>query len=86
MFNMNLSPYTAYGPRSGFYIFGSEATIFFNLKEKQLYMASHGQTALELVNIPENEKRSWQVEADFINSIRNQKEVVLTSFFDGLRY
>jgi predicted dehydrogenase len=86
MFNMNLSPHIAYGPRSGFYIFGSEATLFFNLKEKQLYMATRGQTSMELVNIPENEKRGWQVEADFITSIRNHQEALLTSFFEGMRY
>lgn len=38
------------------------------------------------LDIPQNKRGSWRVEADFIDSIREGKPVTLTTFEDGLKY
>ncbi len=83
---MNLSSQAAFGPPNGFYLFGADGTLFFNLTERKLYLGQRQESTLQPVTIPENEARGWRVEADFVSAIRQQTEVTLTSFFDGLRY
>lgn len=66
-------------------ISGSEGTLTVEPSEDRLVFHPVKGEARE-VAIPEEEKRGWQVEADFIASIREGKPVALTSFSDGLRY
>ena len=42
--------------------------------------------SLREVILSEGDIQKWSVEEDFINSIRHDKPVTLTSFEDGLKY
>ncbi|MGJ3242067.1 MAG: Gfo/Idh/MocA family protein [Opitutales bacterium] len=66
-------------------ISGSEGTLTVEPSADRLVFHPVQGEARE-VAIPAKEKRGWQVEADFINSIREKKPVTLTAFADGLRY
>lgn len=65
---------------------GEAAALRLDLSEGNLYQAQSGQTAETLVEPEAGEAQSWNVEADFVGSIREGKPVELTSFEDGVRY
>lgn len=65
---------------------GSEASLRIDFARGELYLAKAGTTEEEPVTIPDAARRGWQVEADFVNSIRTGDPVRLTSFEDGIRY
>ncbi len=64
---------------------GEEATLRADLNTGHLWLARKGADP-ERVEIPSEELRGWQVETDFVASIREGKPVVLTSFEEGVRY
>ncbi len=65
---------------------GSKASLRLDLKENALYRADVGSGEEERIDIPSDKKGSWQVEADFIDSIRNGTPVKLTNFELGVIY
>lgn len=65
---------------------GSKASLRLDLKESALYRADSGSEEEERIEIPSDKRGSWQVEADFIDSIRNGTTVKLTNFELGLKY
>jgi predicted dehydrogenase len=65
---------------------GSKGSLRLDLLEGRLLFAEAGETEETIITIPESKQRGWQVEADFIDSIRNGTPVRLTSFKEGLRY
>ncbi len=64
---------------------GTRATLRVDIAGNALYL-SDNENGEQPVVVPESERRGWQVEADFIGSIRDGRPVELTSFDDGLRY
>lgn len=71
--------------RDEFAISGSRGTLRLDLKTGTLYRALLGSD--ESVVTPKAEDAAdWNVEADFVDSIRNGTPVSLTSFEDGLNY
>ena len=72
--------------RVGIRINGSKASLRLDLKESALYLADAGNEEEKRIEIPSDKKGSWQVEADFIDSIRNQTPVKLTNFELGVNY
>lgn len=64
---------------------GSLGSLRYDLATDQLYRAAPGGDEHPVEPVPEESHR-WQVEADFVASIREDKPVTLTSFADGVRY
>ena len=64
---------------------GSKGSLRIDIDANQLLFCKSGGDCQE-VPIPESDRRGWQVEADFIDSIRNGTPVRLTNFADGVRY
>lgn len=73
-------------PRMGARINGSKGSLRLDLLEDALYLAKAGSAEEKLVEIAEEKKRDWQVEAEFIDSIRYGTPVVRTNFEQGVRY
>lgn len=74
------------GPaRNEIRIHGSEASLRFDFDEDTLFLSTAGQTAEEPVS-EECKGSGWQVESDFVRSIRSGLPVTRTNFKDGLRY
>ncbi len=69
----------------GYLINGSEGSLHLDLDQRKLYHSSRGGPEQEL-EIAADKQADWNVEADFIDSIRHGKPVTLTSFEDGLSY
>ena len=52
----------------------------------RLELASAGAAAFAEVAIPDDERWTWRVEADFVAAIRDGEPVRLTDFATGVRY
>lgn len=73
-------------PRMEFRLNGSKGALRFDAYNKILYFAQAGATEEKKITLPRNQSRGWQVEADFVRSIREGAPVELTSFEQGVRY
>lgn len=82
---MHFSGVEAARPRGEFRLNGSKACLWLDVLGKELWMAGSGRTA-EKVDVPALPDEGWNVEADFIASIRTGAPVRLTDFATGLRY
>jgi len=71
------------GP-SGCRLYGSEGTLCF--EDGKLLAGRRDDVQLQEIVIPADEEGRWQVEEDFIASIRGKTPVRLTTFEDGVRY
>jgi len=73
-------------PRMEFRLNGSAGALRFDAFREQLWFAKAGESEEKRLTPPPGQSRGWQVEADFVDSIREGKPVLLTSFGQGLRY
>ena len=75
------------------WIFGTEGTLKLEIvmgpkqgEVSKLYGGRRGDEELAEIDIPPEKKGRWQVEEEFINAIRGNEPVTLTTFEDGVRY
>lgn len=73
-------------PRMEFRLNGSKGALRFDAFQKQLLFAEAGSSEERKITLSREQSRGWQVEADFVESIRSGKPVELTRFEDGVRY
>ena len=73
-------------PRMEVRLNGSAGALRFDVANKALYSASAGSDEERKRTLSREESRGWQVEADFVRSIREKAPVLKTSFEQGLRY
>ena len=66
--------------------FGSEGTLVYNLANDSILAAGKNDSELIALDIPEEKAGGWQVESDFVASIREGRPVTRTNFVDGLKY
>jgi len=66
-------------------IYGSKGTLVYNLNTDEILGAKNGDEGLEPIPLPEEMRREWTVEADFIATIREDAPVS-PSFYAGLKY
>ena len=70
---------------NGISLYGSAATLHWTQADDRMTLASLGEKPRHLAPDPDS-VGSWNVEADFVTSIREGLPVELTSFEDGVRY
>lgn len=73
-------------PRMEFRLNGTKGALRFDAFESRLLFAEAGSTEEKKITLSRGECRGWQVESDFVRSIREGAPVKLTSFEQGLRY
>lgn len=73
-------------PRMEFRLNGSKGALRFDAFQSLLLFAKAGETEETKITLSRAESRGWQVEADFVDSIRKGTPVRRTSFEQGLRY
>jgi predicted dehydrogenase len=73
-------------PRMEFRLNGSKGALRFDAVKTTLLYAKAGETTEKKITLSRSQCRGWQVEADFINSIRTGAPVKLTTFEQGVRY
>ena len=81
----NLSTVATPTSPNGATLFGSKGTLVWSFAEDTLSFTPLGGTAGPY---PHDDRSvfGWQVESDFVESIRSKAPVVLTNFQDGLEY
>eukprot|EP01102_Stenamoeba_stenopodia_P005348 TRINITY_DN1594_c0_g1_i1.p1 TRINITY_DN1594_c0_g1~~TRINITY_DN1594_c0_g1_i1.p1 ORF type:complete len:353 (+),score=62.49 TRINITY_DN1594_c0_g1_i1:127-1185(+) len=67
-------------------LYGSEGTVKLDYKNDQLLAGKKGSASLDVVQVKPEDEGKWNVEQDFIDSIRHGASVRLTNFRDGVRY
>ena len=72
-------------PRSEIRLNGSKAGLRLDLVRDQLWLAEAGKPERQL-EVSLAKRGSWRVEADFVDSIRDGKPVLLTNFKTGVTY
>jgi predicted dehydrogenase len=82
---MHLSGVETSAPRSEILVNGSKGGFRADFLTGELWFAARGQPE-QRVTIPPALRGDWQVEADFVASIREKKPVRLTDFASGARY
>jgi predicted dehydrogenase len=73
-------------PRMEFRLNGSKGALRFDAFQKQLLFSQAGSTEETKITISRGQSRGWQVESDFVQSIRTHMPVELTSFDQGVHY
>lgn len=83
----HVSGIARFGPGSQIHLYGSEGTLKIELApQERIFGARCGDAALGEIEVPAAERGGWQVEADFVASIRAGRPVEFTSFPAGVRY
>jgi predicted dehydrogenase len=67
-------------------LYGSEGTLVYDLTRDEIRGGKRGASGLEPLSIPAKQRGGWQVEADFVASIRGERPVTHTPFAVGVRY
>jgi predicted dehydrogenase len=84
--HLRFSSVTGLGAPSGIWLHGSEGTLHFDAGSAELRGARRGDADLAPIAIPAERRGVWQVEADFVASVREGRPVTRTSFADGVAY
>ena len=70
----------------GIALYGTEGTLIYDLLRDEIRGGRKADSSMELLPIPPKLRGGWQVEADFIASIRGERPVTHTTFGSGVRY
>jgi predicted dehydrogenase len=89
----HLSGVTPFGQGASIQLYGTEGVLYYDLMNDRIRGVSrtrgaapgHLEALLEIA-IPKEKERIWQVEADFVDSIRLGTPVELTNFETGVSY
>jgi predicted dehydrogenase len=71
---------------TGVTLYGSRGTLVYDLGADVLRGSRRGSAVLEPLEIPAGLRGGWNVEADFVAAIREEKPVTRTDFESGARY
>ena len=82
----SLAGYGRPDPVNGATLFGTRGVLRVDMAGSRLELAPAGAAGFEEVAIPDEERWTWRVEADFVASIRDAGPVRLNDFTTGLRY
>lgn len=83
----HFSGITLFGPGKQIHLYGDRGTIKYTIApQEQLFVGRAGDTDLRLVEIPEDQRGGWRVEAEFIAAVRGIDRVHYTDFATGVRY
>ncbi len=82
--HMQISAVTGLAGPSELYIFGDKGTL--RIGDNKIFGAQTGSDHLKQIPVPKELEGKWRVEEEFINAIRGQEEVTLTTFETGVKY
>jgi predicted dehydrogenase len=87
----HLSGVTPFGQGTAIQLYGTDGVLYYDLLNDTIHGVSgtHGAApagSLREIPIPAEKERIWQVEADFVDSIRLGTPVQLTNFETGVMY
>lgn len=68
------------------WLFGSEGTLRLDIDAGKLYGGTRRNKKLREIPIPPEKAGGWRVEEEFINAIRGEEAIQLTTLADGVKY
>ena len=80
----HLSAVAHLGAGAHFEFYGTRGS--FKLEDAAAWIASTGDRAFHRLEVPDDRKGGWRVEADFVAAIREGSPVTHTSFAEGIKY
>jgi len=86
----HLSSVARLGPAFAFAFYGTKGS--FKLEAGTatspggVFLAGEGDDEYQALDLPEHPRNGWQVEEDFVDSIRDGRPVTHTNFADGVKY
>lgn len=81
----HLSGVARFAPSDTIELYGSEGTLIYHIQGDTILGAQKGDKELKTLAIPKELEKSWTVEQDFIDAVREGKSVS-PDFYEGLRY
>ena len=92
--HLRFSEVMGLGPAPHIWLFGSEGTLMIDydifrnddVELNRLWGGRRGDECLSKIDIPTENRGTWQVEEEFIGAIRGQGTITHTTFEDGVRY
>jgi predicted dehydrogenase len=83
----HLSGVTLFGPGNQIHLYGSAGTLkaTFGAAE-EILIGQAGDSKLQRLEVPEQERGGWRVEEEFIAAIRGTEPIRFTDFATGVRY
>lgn len=84
--HFQFSAVTGLSPGAEVWLFGTEGTIRYEASSDKLFGGKRGEKQLKELPVLPHLAAGWRVEEEFINAIRGQEKVKLTTFGDGLKY
>lgn len=84
--HLQFSTVTGLAPSPAIYLYGSQATLCYDVASRALLAGRRGDGALTPVQLDPALVADWRVEEEFIGAIRGTETVRLTTFEDGVRY
>ncbi|MCY2965461.1 MAG: Gfo/Idh/MocA family oxidoreductase, partial [Planctomycetota bacterium] len=77
-----------FGPGKQIHLYGSRGTLRYrSLPDGEILECGRaGESALKVLEIPQEKRGGWRVEAEFISAIRGLERVTRTDFATGVRY
>src|SRR5207249_1853187 len=84
--HLRFSSLTAFAPAPEAWIYGSEGTLRIEPGAKRLHGGRRGDTALQEISVPKEQRIGWRVEEEFVSAIRGREKISHTTFEDGVRY
>jgi predicted dehydrogenase len=83
----HVSGVALHGPGRAIHMYGSEGTIKILLGAKEeVWLGKAGEASLQRLDVPNEGKGCWRVEAEFIGAIRGEEAVRFTTFQAGVDY
>ncbi len=73
-------------PVNGATLVGTAGVLRIDLAGSRLELAAAGAPGFDVVQVPDEERWTWRVEAEFVAAIRGTEQVHLTDFATGVRY
>lgn len=67
-------------------LYGSEGTLIYDFLNDEIRGARRTDAEIRALPIPEESRRGWRVEEDFVASIQSERTVTHTDFETGVRY
>ena len=83
----HLSGVDRFGPGLQVHVYGSNGTLKLKLAGQEQLLEGYGSDAeMRLVDLPQEQRGGWRVEAEFIGAIRGEEPIRFTDFATGVRY
>lgn len=83
--NFDFSNVSAHTSTDQIELYGSDGTIVYDIEDDRLFAGSPDNTDVCEIEIPEEDRYEWTVEADFVDAIRNGGQP-RTTFREGMAY